>query len=85
MGYKKTVNKERVKKNKIIQFIKRRYILVTSILLSIAFIFAINLYLQFQMYKYEDIASSEAIQLAESMESLLHPEHISALSASIED
>ena len=83
--HKKVVKKERVKKNKIIQFIKRKYILVTNVLLSVAFIFAINFYLQFQLHKYEDIASEEAIQLAESMESLLHPEHIAALSASIED
>ena len=72
-------------KDGVVNFLKKRYILVASIVLSIIFIFSVNSYLYFQWNKYQDIATNEAIQLAESMETLLHPEHIAELKGSIDD
>lgn len=55
-------------------------IIFTALILSI-----IVLYLRFSWNRYNEIASSEAIMLAESLESVMHTEHILALSGSEED
>lgn len=44
-----------------------------------------SLYLHYEWHKYHEMASSEAVQLAQSLESLLHPEHIEELSGSEAD
>lgn len=55
--------------------------LVVMARFSIVFLIVILgfLYLYFAWGKYHDIAKSEALQLARSVESLLHVEHISTL------
>ncbi|MEA4872675.1 MAG: hypothetical protein VB076_07685, partial [Synergistaceae bacterium] len=58
---------------------------INSILLTLIVISIIALYLRFAWNRYNDIASSEAVMLAQSMESLLHPEHIAELSGTKED
>ncbi len=55
------------------------------ILLTITVLLASGFYLHLEWNKYQGLASSEAIQLAQSLESLLHPEHIEELSGSAED
>lgn len=61
---------------------KSKYILifVTLMVLLIS-----GLYLQYEWRKYQEIASSEAIQLAQALETLLHPQHIEELSGSAKD
>jgi diguanylate cyclase (GGDEF)-like protein/PAS domain S-box-containing protein/putative nucleotidyltransferase with HDIG domain len=44
-----------------------------------------GLYLRFAWLRYQNIAESEAIMLAQSLESILHPEHILRLDGSEED
>lgn len=44
-----------------------------------------SLYLHYEWHKYHEMALSEAVQLAQSLESLLHPEHIEELSGSEAD
>ncbi len=59
----------------------RMYIIIfILIIVSIS-----GLYLNFAWNRYEDLASSEAVMLAKSLESLLHPEHVAELSGSAED
>ena len=58
---------------------------INSILLSVIVLLLVALHLRFAWYRYNDIASSEAIMLAQSMEALLHPEHISELSGTEKD
>lgn len=55
-------------------------IIYTVIALSLS-----GLYLRFSWNRYQDIASSEAVMLAESLESVFHPEHIEVLSGAQED
>jgi hypothetical protein len=54
-------------------------------LLALVFLSLSAFYLRFSWNRYRNIASSEAFMLAQSMESLLHPEHISELSGSAGD
>lgn len=63
----------------------RRKTRINSIILSVVVLFILALYLRFAWNRYNDIASSEAAMLAQSVESLLHPEHISELSGTKED
>ena len=74
-----------VTKRKIRATLGDQYITITAIVFTIIFVLLSYTYLNFQWNKYQDGASSEAIQLAESMEALLHPEHIGELSGSIDD
>ena len=60
--------------------IKYIFIYATLIFLIIS-----GLYLHFEWHKYQGMASSEAVQLAQSLESLLHPRHIKELSGSEAD
>ena len=59
---------------------RMHWIILTVLVLSL-----IALYLRFSWNRYSEIASSEAIMLAESVESVIHPEHILALSGSEAD
>jgi hypothetical protein len=43
------------------------------------------LYLLFARYRYQDMANDEAIMLAQSLEALLYPEHITELSGDVEN
>lgn len=56
-----------------------------GILLTVLVLSVIALHLRFSWNRYNEIASSEAIMLAESVESVIHPEHILELSGSKED
>lgn len=55
------------------------------ILLSAVMLLSSALYLHLEWRKFQNIASSEAVQLSESLQSLLHIEHIAALSGDDED
>ncbi|HOP11098.1 MAG TPA: EAL domain-containing protein [Oscillospiraceae bacterium] len=59
---------------------KRIYIIATVILIIFG-----SLYLGYSWNKYHKSAAAEAITLANSLESLLHPEHIAALTGSSAD
>jgi PAS domain S-box-containing protein len=52
---------------------------------TIVVLIACGLYLRYEWEKYDESASKEAIQLAQSLESLLHPQHVQELSGSPED
>ncbi len=56
-----------------------------GILLTVLVLSVVALHLRFSWNRYNEIASSEAIMLAESVESVIHPEHILELSGSKED
>ena len=56
-----------------------------GILLTVLVLSLIAINLRFSWNRYSEIASSEAIMLAESVESVIHPEHILELSGSEED
>lgn len=67
-----------------LSFLSRRMSII--LILCVIIILALSiLYLHFEWRKYEDIASSEAIQLGESLESLIYPDSISALDGDSED
>ena len=55
-------------------------VVFTVIVLSLS-----GLYLRFEWNRYKGIASSEAVMLAESLESILHSEHVAELEGSEED
>lgn len=63
---------------------KQLHISLVALILVVAITSSV-LYLHFSWNKYRDIASAEAVMLAESLESLLHPEHIAVLSGNEED
>lgn len=58
---------------------------IHKIILTVLVLSIVALYLRFSWNRYNGIASSEAIMLAESLESVMHTEHILALSGSEED
>ena len=58
---------------------------INSIILSVIVLLVVALHLRFAWNRYNDIASSEAVMLSQSMESLLHPEHIKELSGTVQD
>jgi diguanylate cyclase (GGDEF)-like protein/PAS domain S-box-containing protein len=64
---------------------KTGHIRIYAIILIAVILSLSGFYLRFAWNRYQSIASSEAIQLAQSIESLLHPEHIAELSGSAED
>jgi len=64
---------------------KVRNFRIFLIIFSIIIVSASGIYLNYSWNRYQEIASSEAILLAESLESLLHTEHIAKLSGSAED
>lgn len=61
---------------------KIKYLIVFIIA---TFLVASGLFLRFSWQRYNEMASSEAIQLAQSMEALVHPEHIKGLTGSPKD
>lgn len=56
-----------------------------AILLALGVICLSGLFLWFQWHRYQEMAANEAIQLAESVEALLHTEHIAELSGTAAD
>lgn len=58
---------------------------ICAALIAVAFLLLGAFYLRFEWNRYRNIASSEAVMLAQSMEALLHPEHIAQLSGGAED
>ncbi|MDY9920381.1 MAG: EAL domain-containing protein [Synergistota bacterium] len=59
--------------------------LIHGIILTALVLFIIALHLRFSWNRYNEAASSEAIMLAESVESAIHSEHILEMSGSEED
>jgi PAS domain S-box-containing protein len=55
------------------------------IFLTVIFLFLSVLYLNFAWNRYQYMASAEVIKLAQSLETLLHPEHIAKLNGRTED
>ncbi len=64
---------------------KKRHLVVSLVILVIIVILSSGLYLRFEWNRYQAAAEREAIQLAQSVESLLHIEHIAELSGSPDD
>ena len=58
---------------------------IQGIILTVLILSVIGLHLRFSWNRYNEIASSEAIMLAESAQSVMHTEHILELSGSEED
>ncbi|MEA4871563.1 MAG: hypothetical protein VB076_01970, partial [Synergistaceae bacterium] len=65
--------------------LKNRQNWIHEIILTVLVVLIIAFYLRFSWDRYNEIASSEAIMLAESAESILHPQHIAELSGKEED
>ena len=65
--------------------LKTNHIWMYAIFLIVIIVSLSVFYLRFAWNRYQEIASSEAVMLAQSLESLLHPEHIAKLSGSEED
>ncbi len=65
--------------------LKNRQNWIHEIILTVLVVLIIAFYLRFSWDRYNEIASSEAIMLAESAESILHPQHIAELSGREED
>lgn len=61
---------------------KSRFILLAAVILAVL---TSGFYLYFQWNKYDRAARQEGIILAQSLEALLHPEHVMALSGSARD
>lgn len=66
-------------------FKTKRMLVFGIMIITLIVILIISLYLRYEWEKYQDLASLEAIQLVESAESLLHPEHIRKLSGDTQD
>jgi len=65
--------------------VKASRIRVYTVIFTVIILSLSGLYLRFEWKRYKGIASSEAIMLAESLESLLHPEHIAGLTGDEQD
>jgi PAS domain S-box-containing protein len=74
-----------IKKYPFIRGDKKKRILVAAVLLTVVVFVFCGLYLNFAWNRYNDIAASEAIHLAISLESMLHPEEIEKLSGNTDD
>ncbi|NLB81944.1 MAG: PAS domain S-box protein, partial [Clostridiaceae bacterium] len=61
---------------------RKKYILIFA---TVIVLLMSGLYLLHEWHKYKQLASSEAIGLVKSLESLLHPQHVEELSGSEED
>jgi len=62
-----------------------KHTLLYAIICIMIFVSLSGLYLHFAWNRYKNTASSEAIMLAQSLESFMHPEHIAELSGGPED
>lgn len=71
--------------NKLPDDFKDNHMVRPAIILTILAVLLSGLYLRFEWHRHQDAASREAIQLAQSMESLLHTEYIAGLSGGPED
>jgi hypothetical protein len=65
--------------------VKASRIRVYTVIFTVIILSLSGLYLRFEWNRYKGIASSEAIMLAESLESVLHPEHIAGLTGDEQD
>ncbi len=73
------------KESKTLKILETKYVSIISIILTMVFIFLNSAHLHYKWIKYQETASSEAIQLAKAMESLLPTEYIVELKGSDED
>ena len=64
---------------------KTKHYFVLIGILTLIILLLSGLYLHFIWEQYVEVASNEVVNLAQSLESLFHPEHIAALSGSIDD
>ncbi|MDP3305091.1 MAG: PAS domain S-box protein [Erysipelotrichaceae bacterium] len=64
---------------------KKKNLFVRVIVFIIIIVVLSGLYLVYAWNRYQDIAESKAIMLAQSLESVFHPEHIAKLTGSAED
>lgn len=77
---------EQIKENDITVYVmKRKSNKVRVIIFSMIIVVLSGLYLIYSWNKYQDVAESEAIMLAESLESVIHSDQIAKLSGSAED
>ncbi len=74
-----------IKKKKSCSFKGLKTRCIWKIIFIVIMVLLSGLYLNFAWDRYQDIASSEAVTLAQSLESLLHPEHIAELSGGAKD
>lgn len=64
---------------------KIRHTRIYAFIIIVIMLSLSGVYLHFAWNRYQDIASSEAVMLAQSLESLLHSEHIAELSGTAEN
>lgn len=77
---------EQIKENDVtVNVMKRKSSKVRVIIFSMIIVVLSGLYLIYSWNKYQDVAGSEAIMLAESLESVIHSDQIAKLSGSAED
>ena len=73
------------KKSPLASVLHNKQMILSTIVFAVIIVLLSSIYLRIEWKKYQNIASSEAIQLAQSLESLIHPEHITELSGGPED
>lgn len=71
--------------NKTAGFFIKKYIGMRIIIIALSIVAMSGLYLMYAWNRYQDEASSQAIELAEAIESAMPKQHISKLSGSAED
>ncbi len=76
----KTTRNNRLKSN----FTKKQMTLAVT-WLTVCVLALSGLYLSFEWRRYQQMAAQEAVQLAQSVESLLHVEHLASLSGTAVD
>ena len=79
------MNKASDKKTKITYLMSLKHLRFVEVVLIVFFIGFVFHYLIYTYNRYEDNAKDEAIILAQSLESLIHYDHIAALSGSLND
>ena len=83
-GYK--VKSEHIKENnRIFNIVKIKSNLYKIIIFAVVIISLSSFYLVYAWDRYQDVAESEAIMLAQSLEAVFHPEHIAELTGSADD
>jgi diguanylate cyclase (GGDEF)-like protein/PAS domain S-box-containing protein/putative nucleotidyltransferase with HDIG domain len=71
--------------NQLKKDFSQKWMIWGVILLALCILCLSGLFLRFQWHRYQAMAANEAIQLAESVEALLHTEHIAMLSGDVVD
>lgn len=79
--FRKDLNNKNLQKKEI----GKKQAIVSAIVFTIVVVLISGLYLRFEWKKYEKMAIREAGQLVQSLETLLHPEHVAKLSGSLKD